>query len=503
MELFSLIETNSPIILVFLSVFLFCYYVLSLKNANYPPGPFKLPFLGNIYFFNNLRNKKLRLHRALMEEAKKYGDIIGFQVFGQKTVFLIGYDAIHDAFVKHSDVTSERPHWLDRLKEATKEGKGVVWQSGHDWKVLRKFMLQTMRDFGVGKTNIEEKIMYEVDAATDYLNTTKAEPTNPRLLTSMIITNVIYGIVFDKRFDFTDKEFHQIIHNLDIMFKTDGGGGPSSLNSLKLSRIFNRQAYHVAVERLEVMKWIKSHIYKEITNHEDTFDNDNIRDFVDLYVQIKQQNSDAKIYNKGNMFRMIMDLFVAGSETTSNTINWCILYMQEYPGIQKKCQDTILESCGERTITWSDRSKLPYIEATLLEIQRLANIAPMSVPHTTEVDITLGGYTIPRRTLIVANLYSANMDTRYWDQPELFNPDRFLENGKLKKTPAFIPFSTGPRMCLGETLARMEMFLVFTNLLQRFTFKREDDNTKHSMESIFVQVTSSPVPYKTRAVKRT
>ena len=75
----------------------------------------------------------------------------------------------------------------------------MVWESGHPWKVLRRFTLQTLRDFGVGKTSIEEKIFQEIDAASKEFETLKGQPTDVRLLTSMMISNVIYGIVFGRR----------------------------------------------------------------------------------------------------------------------------------------------------------------------------------------------------------------------------------------------------------------------------------------------------------------
>ncbi|XP_060570296.1 cytochrome P450 2J6-like [Ruditapes philippinarum] len=502
MEVNLLSVLSTSVVLVFITVFLLCYLYLG-RRSNLPPGPPGLPLIGNLIWFNRLKNRKLKQYQGFYEASKTYGDIVSVTVFGQRFVALHGYDTIRDAFVKHSDVLNSRPSWLRAIKEAIKEGKGVIWQSGEPWKVLRKFVLQTLRDFGVGKTSLEEKIMHEVDAANEVLNASEGKPFDVRLLTSMMITNVIYGIVFAKRFDYKDEKLHEIIENLDRIFRI--GGGLLTADGLLPSfilKIFNREAYEIRLKRLETIRWIKEHIYSEINNHESTYDNENIRDFVDLYIQAKLQRTDENTFNKGNMFRVIMDLFIAGSETTSNTVNWCILYMQEYPYIQEKCQQEISEKCGDKVVTWADRGSLPYIEATLLEIQRLANIAPMSVPHTNEVDIELGGYFIPRRSLIVASLYSSNIDPRHWDEPEIFKPERFMENGKLKKNQALIPFSIGPRICLGESLARMEMFLIFTNLLQRFTFCREDDNVKHSFENIVEQFTSAPQPYKTRAMKR-
>ena len=77
---------------------------------------------------------------------------------------------------------------------------GVVWQSGHTWKVMRRFTLQTLRDFGVGKTSIEDKIFQEIDAASYVFQDTKGQATDVKQLTAMMISNVIYGIVFGKRY---------------------------------------------------------------------------------------------------------------------------------------------------------------------------------------------------------------------------------------------------------------------------------------------------------------
>lgn len=493
--------SNIPLLLVFGVVFLLSYLFIS-RRKNYPPGPRGLPIIGNLMWFANIRKTKQRQCVALCELQKTYGDVICLWQAGQPFVFLHGFNTIHDAFVKNADILSNRPSWLKPLKEATKEGKGVIWQSGNEWKVIRKFVLQTLRDFGVGKTSIEEKIIAEVDAATEYLTETGGRPTDPRLLTSMMIGNVIFGIVFAKRYNYKDEAFHEIIHNLDTLFQSGGLLGGNAFVPGWILKLVNREAYELRERRLRTIRWIKDHIYGEISKHEDTFDSENIRDFIDLYIEAKKKGSDEHIFNEGNMFRVIMDLFIAGSETTSNTINWCLLYMQEYPDVQKKCQQVIQEKCGDRMVTWADRSGLPYIEAVLLEIQRLANIAPFSVPHTNEEDTTIGGYFIPRRSLIQANLYSSNMDLAYWEEPALFKPERFLDNSKIKKNPALIPFSIGPRICLGESLAKMEMFIIFTNLLQRFTFSKEDNSMQHSFGCIPEQTTSAPLPYKTRAIKR-
>lgn len=128
---------------------------------------------------------------------------------------------------------------------------------------------------------------------------------------------------------------------------------------------------------------------------------------------------------------------------------------------------------------------------------------PLNVAHGTSADTSLGGYNIPANTMIIPSLYSVHMDTKYFSNPEKFDPDRFLDGqGNLLKNEALLPFSTGPRVCIGEPLARMELFLVFVYLIKRFNFAREDPNKPHTLESKHSQVTNIPLPYKLRATKR-
>ncbi|KAM5247023.1 vitamin D 25-hydroxylase isoform 2-T2 [Ctenodactylus gundi] len=122
-----------------------------------------------------------------------------------------------------------------------------------------------------------------------------------------------------------------------------------------------------------------------------------------------------------------------------------------------------------RQPSWDDKCKMPYTEAVLHEILRFCNIVPLGIFHATSEDTVVRGYSIPKGTTVITNLYSVHFDEKYWRDPEVFYPERFLDsNGYFVKKEAMVPFSLGRRHCLGEQLARMEMFLFFTALLQRF-----------------------------------
>ncbi|XP_069753816.1 vitamin D 25-hydroxylase isoform X4 [Narcine bancroftii] len=171
-----------------------------------------------------------------------------------------------------------------------------------------------------------------------------------------------------------------------------------------------------------------------------------------------------------NLIFTVGELIIAGTETTTNALRWAILFMALYPNIQEKVHQEIDTIVGKNQIpSLENKSQMPYTEAVLHEVLRYCNIAPLGIFRATTKNTVVRGYSIPKGTTVITNLYSVHFDEKYWSSPDLFCPERFLDkNGQFVKKEAFVPFSIGRRHCLGEQLARMEFFLFFTMLLQRF-----------------------------------
>ena len=136
-----------------------------------------------------------------------------------------------------------------------------------------------------------------------------------------------------------------------------------------------------------------------------------------------------------------------------------------------------------------------------MEIQRCSNIVPEGVAHYTRKDVTVNGLTIPKNT-VVSPLNAELLKGDYWENGKSFNPERFLDaQGNAKKDDHLINFSIGKRQCLGETLAKAELFIFFTGLLQTLSFKEEIDGVLPSEEYI-VGATILPIPFKIRMIKK-
>ncbi|CAG7731169.1 unnamed protein product, partial [Allacma fusca] len=119
-----------------------------------------------------------------------------------------------------------------------------------------------------------------------------------------------------------------------------------------------------------------------------------------------------------------------------------------------------------------DRAKMPYLEAFTNEVHRKATLVPMTVFHKAMKDTEIAGYTVKKGTVVLPSIYAAHHDVEYWGDPEVFRPERFLDSSGSKVIPkdALMPFSTGKRYCLGETLARDTLFLFLATLLQNLSF---------------------------------
>uniref|UniRef100_A0A672IQ27 Uncharacterized protein n=1 Tax=Salarias fasciatus TaxID=181472 RepID=A0A672IQ27_SALFA len=157
----------------------------------------------------------------------------------------------------------------------------------------------------------------------------------------------------------------------------------------------------------------------------------------------------------------------------------------------------------KRSPRMEDRKSLPFTDAVLHEIQRFMDIVPMGVPHYALSDISFKGYTIPKDTIIFPLLHSVLKEENRWATPWSFNPQHFLDqNGNFKKNPAFLPFSAGKRACVGESLARMEIFLFMVSLLQTFTFSTSEGPDSIDLNPEYSSFANLPRTYLITATPR-
>ncbi|KAG8579989.1 hypothetical protein GDO81_007065 [Engystomops pustulosus] len=365
---------------------------------------------------------------------------------------------------------------------------------------MRKFTLTTLRDFGMGKKTLEDKISEECENLMQTLKTYRGKAFDNQVILNTAVANIIISILMDQRFEYDDPTILKLMGLINE--------NALCLESLMV-KLYNSYptligwlpgSHRKVVQNFNKMQ---DFIMAIFAKKGEEFDVNNQRSFMDAFLAKQREGkSESKSYYHGpNLGTLVFDLFAAGMETTSTTLRWGLLLMIKYPEIQKKVQNEIENVIGSAKPQTEHRKQMPYTDAVIHEIQRIGDIVPGSLPHATIRDITFRGYSIPKGTTVIPLLHSVLRDKSYFERPEEFYPEHFLDaEGNFKKNEAFIPFSLGKRSCAGETLAKMELFLFFTTLLQNFTFKAPPgaklDLTPGS------GLTNAPLPYEMCAIPR-
>jgi cytochrome P450 family 2 subfamily U polypeptide 1 len=242
-------------------------------------------------------------------------------------------------------------------------------------------------------------------------------------------------------------------------------------------------------------------LLKAIKEHRETIQVGSPRDFIDVFLEDRfnktgsQAKSDA---DDIDLAYTLYDLFGAGSDTTSTTLSWALFLLASRPEVQEKLYQEITSLAGgSRAVALDDRVKMPYTEAVMLEVHRMASLAPIGVPHATTEDVEFKGFKIPKNTMIFANLFAVHFSKATWGDPHNFRPERFLsDDGKtFNRHPNVLAFSVGKRQCLGETTAKDEFFLFLTNIIQQLKVAFPCDEPKHTLEGQRGLVLT-PIPHR-------
>ncbi|XP_059414953.1 cytochrome P450 2K1-like [Carassius carassius] len=494
---FSSTGTLLGALLLLMGLYLLSSGSKSQTEGKEPPGPKPLPLLGNL-----LNLDLTRPFDSFCELSKTYGNI--FQVFlgPKKMVVLVGYKTVKEALVNHAEEFGDRD--IAPSFRIMNDENGIIFSNGDNWKEMRRFALSNLRDFGMGKRGSEEKIIEEIQYLKGEFDKFEGKPFDTTQPVNYAVSNIISSIVYGSRFEYTDPRFTEMVDRANENIRISGSLSILLYNIfpwlgplLKNKRIFVK---NIIQNREQVMKLIKALL--ETLNPVDR------RGFVDSFL-IRKQN-DVKsgktdsYFHEENLMMSVTNLFVAGTDTTGTTLRWGLMLMAKYPHLQDRVQEEIDRVIGGRQPVVEDRKKLPYTDAVIHETQRLANILPLNLPHMTSCDVTFNGYFIKKGTTVVPLLTSVLKDPSEWEKPNSFYPEHFLdEKGQFVKRDAFMPFSAGHRMCLGESLARMELFLFFTSLLQsyRFTTAPGVSGDELDLKGV-VGITLNPSPHKLCAIRR-
>nr|XP_020655913.1 cytochrome P450 2C19-like [Pogona vitticeps] len=443
------------------------------KKRNLPPGPTPLPLVGNL-----LQLRASNVAGRLQKMSEKYGPVFTVYFGLDQVVVLHGYEVVKKILVDGGDEFLDRGSFPSADK--TNRGLGILMASGERWLQIRRFSLTTLRNFGMGKKSIEERIQEEAEYLMKALRATKGQPYNPAMVLSCATANVVGHILLGERFDYQDEEYRRIVRLL--------------IESLRLESSVAGQLYNIFPRIMDYLPGphqtffsnlsdVQAFVGRKIKEHEKTLDpSAGPRDFVDAFLlKMEQEKNNPKTeFTTDNLMMTVYDIFFAGTETTSTSLRYTLMILLEHPEMQAKVHEEIDRVIGqERPPSMTDRLKMPYTEAILHEAQRFLALIPLGFTRVVKKDMELNGFTIPKGATLYPILNSALRDPKQFKNPYQFDPGHFLdEKGNFKKNGADMPFSAGKRNCLGEGLARMQLFLYITTILQSFHLKHPPGVTK-------------------------
>ncbi|XP_072789050.1 uncharacterized protein CYP2J40 [Taeniopygia guttata] len=478
--------------LIFLFIFLLIADYMKNRNPNnFPPTPFRLPFLGHVYLLD-FKDPAVTARKL----SKRYGDIFGIHMGSMKFVMVNGMRLVKEVLVNQGDKFLDRPDIP--IDEEIFSKIGLISSIGHLWKAQRRFTLSTLRNFGLGKRSLEERIQEECRYLLDVFGDEQGNPFNPQMKVTNAVANVICSLIFGNRFEYHDEDFQRLLKLMYEMTVLHGAVTSQLYNSFPSIMKYLPGAHHTIFKNWRLLK---KFMQEQINKHKEDWNPSESRDYIDSYLLEISKDHDSDTFQEEHLIACSLDLMFAGTETTSSTLRWALLFMATHPEIQARVQAEIDTVIGQaRPPALEDRNNLHYTNAVIHEVQRKGNVIPFNVPRMASEDTYVDGYYIPKGTGIMANLSSLLLDENEWKTPNTFNPEHFLKDGKFWKNEHFLPFSLGKRACLGELLARSELFLFFTCLLQKFTFQAPPDSTL-TLQPL-IGITVAPQPYKICAVPR-
>uniref|UniRef100_T1H914 Uncharacterized protein n=1 Tax=Rhodnius prolixus TaxID=13249 RepID=T1H914_RHOPR len=472
-----------------LIVVIFIYLILDTqKPSRYPPGPKWIPLIGNYMEYRKLYRKLGFTHLVWSKLSNEYGQLMGLRLGKDLLVIASGFEAVKEVLTREE--FNARPDGFFFRLRAFGERYGLVFVDGEFFKEQKQFCMRHLKLLGLYNSSMEDRISFETNELVNNIKKHKGIIAIPEALQVSVI-NSLWAIVAGERFKTDDSRPKELMKHINLSFKLqDMSGG--ILNQMPIIRYiapelssFNKLKF--------VLNSLISFITELVEEHLKTASPYNNRDLIDAYINEMNKNSKDSTFSEKQLIILLLDLFLAGAETTTSTLGYALLYLIRFQEIQKKLQDEMERVIGRgKQPTLQDRARLKYMGAFLMELQRHANITPTTVSHRAKSDVEILGFD----TTVLANLYSLHADKHHWGDPENFRPERFINsNGELIHDDWFLPFGLGKRKCMGENLAKASLFLFVTALLNEFTVTAVTNDKLPTLRAVD-GATISPTPFE-------
>ena len=460
-----------------------------------PPGPRGVPIFGS------LLDVRHDTHLAIDQLARRYGDVCLLPFGSVPTVIISDPDLLQEAFGK----TETADRWVSEIMDILSEQKDLVMAPyGEHWRQMQRFanreLLSARNLNNVRELYIEgvvNDLVEQMGQAGD-----AGEPISPTELTARSNSTLMFRSIFGQ--------------------EEEAGGEFLELRATLLEHVNWIFANATATNLADYIPWLRflpnggvreakrqSEIGTAIITA--LVDGAQQRLGLDLsapacLVEVMLARVEAGEITVEMTKDLCMDLLLAGTDTSAQTVNWTLLLLANRPEIQAKVHEELDWVIGPDALpTVEDRTRLPYTFACLAESMRYRTIGPLGLPHKASHDTEVGGYRIPAGAQVLGNIYSIHHDPDVWDSPHEYIPERFLPQADGSPSPAltgnaFIPFGTGHRRCPGRRFAETTVWLHVTRMLHKLRFETPDGKPLPEDEVFGLAI--SPKPYSVKVARR-
>ncbi|KAI9116798.1 hypothetical protein K1719_012164 [Acacia pycnantha] len=465
------------ILQIFLFIFfwflLFKYYKRSnsKKTLPLPPGPWKLPLIGNMHqIVGSLP------HHSLRNLANKYGPLMHLQLGETSNVIVSSLEIAKEIF--RADILAAKITMDNNIDI------GFSRHIGNHWRNLRKICtleLLTARRVRSLRFIREEGVCALVK---DVLSSTGSTINVSEKILSTI-SSIVARAAFGGKSGSGDQEAFLSI--MDDIVKTLGGFSIADLfPSIQALQVITR----MKAKRERLHKLSDQILENIIRDHKQrkarsSNDEDNEENLLDVLLKIQQGRDLEFTLTHDHIKVVLLDMFIGGLETTSSTLEWAMAELIKNPSVMEKAQAEVRRIYKVREIV--DESKiheLEYLSSVVKETLRLHPPMVLLLPRESTRRCVINEYAIPKNTRIMVNAWAIGRDPKHWVEADTFKPERFWDNpidfqGAHMN---FIPFGGGRRKCPGINFAVSSIELALANLLYHFDWKLPNGITPENFD---------------------
>ncbi|XP_022616599.1 steroid 17-alpha-hydroxylase/17,20 lyase-like [Seriola dumerili] len=456
----------------------------------------RLPVLGSLPW---LGGGGLPPHLLFSQLARRYGSLFALHLGPHYTVVINDHQHAREVLLQRGRDFAGRPSMVT-TNLLTRGGKDIAFADYSPlWKLHRRLVHNSFTLFGEGTSRLQDIVLSSVDSLCVELLSGGKRGFDPSPAVTRAVTNVVCTLVFSSTYRHGDAELQEVIRYNDGIVQTIARGG--LVDIYPWMKVFPNKSLSKLKDCITVRDRL---LTCKLEEHKASLSDGEPRDLLDALLKgqtgsgrgQRSSGPEDEGITDDHVLMTAAEAFGAGVETTSTTLLWILAYLLHHPEVQDRVQKELDEHVGsERAVCMSDRGRLPYLDCVINEGMRIRPVSPVLIPHTAMTHSSIGGHSVSCGTRVLVNMWSIHHDPRHWDKPDLFNPDRFLDDrGQRVTPPFFLPFGAGPRVCVGESLARLELFLFLSSLLQRMSFRLPDGAPPPNLQGR-LGVVLQPLPY--------